>query len=133
MKLERIVKTFYDGLEEGKLLGRKCVDCGAVEFPPAIACNECGCFETQWTEMSGKAQLLDFTFPGVLADKPYMRQFAPYGFGTVKMEEGPEFLAVILGLEKAKKAEYNAKLPLPLKAEIVQMDGYKTVFFRIAD
>lgn len=133
MKMERIVKTYYEGLEEGKILGRKCAECDSVEFPPVIACNACGCFETEWVELSGRGQLLDFTFPGLLHDKPAMHPFRPYGFGTVKLEEGPEFLTVIRGLEPEKKQELNEKLPIPVEAEIVQMDGYKTILFHVAD
>ena len=34
IKLEKIVRTFYENLEEGKILARKCPVCGAVEYPP---------------------------------------------------------------------------------------------------
>lgn len=56
IKLEKVVQTFYEGLEEGKLLGRKCPKCGNVEFPPVYACNACGNYETEWYEISGKGQ-----------------------------------------------------------------------------
>ena len=42
IQLEKVVQTFYEGLEEGKILGRKCPLCGNVEFPPVYACNQCG-------------------------------------------------------------------------------------------
>ena len=45
IKLEKVVQKFYEGLEEGKILGRKCPVCGAVEFPPVYACNTCGNLE----------------------------------------------------------------------------------------
>ena len=37
IKLEKVVNKSYDGLEEGKILGRKCPQCGHVEFPPVYA------------------------------------------------------------------------------------------------
>ena len=40
--LEKVVETFYKNLEEGKITGKKCTKCGAVEFPPVYACNSCG-------------------------------------------------------------------------------------------
>lgn len=126
---EPIVKKYYDGLEEGKLLGRKCKECGATEFPPVRICNECSCCETEWVEMSGNAKLLDFTFPGPLAYKENMQEYMPYVFGNVQMEEGSSFLALIRGISKKDKEAVNAKLPAPVKATIVQRDGYKTVFF----
>ena len=57
IKLEKVVEKFYLGLEEGKILGRKCPKCGHVEFPPVYACNECGNYETEWYEISGKATI----------------------------------------------------------------------------
>ena len=50
VKLEKVVEKFYEGLEEGKFLGRKCTECGAVEFPPVYACNTCGCMDMEWVE-----------------------------------------------------------------------------------
>ena len=31
LKLERNVKRFYDGLEEGVVSARRCTECGAIE------------------------------------------------------------------------------------------------------
>ena len=33
LTLERNVLKFYQGLEQGIIYGRKCTECGAVEFP----------------------------------------------------------------------------------------------------
>ena len=46
--LKPIVKTYYDALEEGTILGRKCTRCGHIEFPPYLCCNECGGLDTEW-------------------------------------------------------------------------------------
>ena len=54
VKLEKIVKTYYDNLEEGKILGRYCPKCGGMEWPPVYACNLCGNMETEWKEISGE-------------------------------------------------------------------------------
>ena len=39
IKLEKVVQKFYESLDEGKMMGRKCTACGNVEFPPVFACN----------------------------------------------------------------------------------------------
>ncbi len=39
VKLEPVVRTFYEELEKGRIMGRQCKRCGAVEFPPVLACN----------------------------------------------------------------------------------------------
>ena len=45
IKLEKVVNKFYDGLEEGKILGRKCPQCGQEEMAyqnGCLTCMSCG-------------------------------------------------------------------------------------------
>lgn len=93
--MEPIAKKFYDGVAEGKYLGRKCVECGAIEFPPHLGCNACGCADTEWVELSGRGTLESFTVPGIQNDKPYLKSVEPYGYGKVRLDEGPEYTFVI--------------------------------------
>lgn len=50
--LEPIIKTYYDALEEGNILGRKCQKCGHIEFPPYLCCNACGGLDTEWVDLT---------------------------------------------------------------------------------
>ena len=36
IKMERIVQRYYEELENGKIMGRKCPACGAIQFPPEL-------------------------------------------------------------------------------------------------
>ena len=81
IKLEKVVKTFYDKLEEGKIMGRKCPECGAVEFPPVYACNTCGSYETEWVEISGNAVMHSIVLPAALSTKPDYADLKPYAYG----------------------------------------------------
>lgn len=130
IKLEKVVQTFYEGLEEGKLLGRKCPNCGNVEFPPVYACNECGSYETQWYEISGKARLHSIVLPAALSSKPEYKKLGKYAYGEVELEEGTKLNAVVRGISKKNRDELSAKLPLNCHAAIYERDGgYKTVVF----
>ena len=84
--MEPIVKKFYDGVAEGKYYGRKCKECGAIEFPPHLACNTCGYHETEWVELSGHGTLKSFVVPGIQNDKPYLKAIAAYGYGAVQLD-----------------------------------------------
>ena len=95
IKLEKVTQTFYENLEQGKIMGRKCPKCGAVEFPPVYACNACGSTETEWYEMSGKATLQTLIMPTVMSFKPALKDLEPYAYGAVKTEGGPERNAMI--------------------------------------
>lgn len=129
VKLERVVKTFYDNLEEGKITGRKCCKCGAMEFPPVLACNSCGCTDMEWTEISGKAKMKSIVLPAALSSKPTYSDLKPYAYGEVEIEEGASLNAVVRGINKKKRKELLDKLPVNVHAAIYQRDGYKTVVF----
>ena len=131
VKLERLVKTYYDSLEQGKILGRKCPKCGAVEWPPVYACNTCGSLETEWVEMSGKGELQMLIMPTVMSFKPALKDLEPYAYGAVKTAEGPERNVMILGVTKQNEAYIREHMPYPVHMQIVQRDGYKTAVFAI--
>ena len=130
IKLEKVVEKFYLALEEGKILGRKCPKCGNVEFPPVYACNECGNYETEWYEISGKAKLHSIVLPAALSSKPEYKKMKKYAYGEVQLEEGTRLNAVVRGISKKNRAELTAKLPLDVHATIIDRDGgFKTVIF----
>ena len=96
---EHIVEKFWNGLAEGKVLARKCKECGAIEFPPHLACNECGYHETEWMELSGKGMLKSFVFTGILNARLELEDKGlKYVCGEVQLEEGSSINAVILGI-----------------------------------
>ena len=132
IKLEKVVEKFYLGLEEGKILGRKCPKCGNVEFPPVYACNACGNYETEWVEISGKAKLHSIVLPAALSSNPEYKKFKKFCYGEIELEEGSRFNGVVLGVSKKNRKELAAKLPLDIHAKIVERDiGVKTVVFEL--
>ena len=133
IELEKVVEKFYQGLEEGKILGKKCTKCGAVEFPPVYACNTCGCWDTEWVEISGKAKLHSIVMPAALSTKPEYKALGKYAYGEVELEEGSRLNAVVRGINKKKRNELLDKLPVDVKAAIYQRDGYKTVVFDLVE
>ena len=134
IKLEKIVEKFYLSLEEGKIMGRKCPKCGHVEFPPVYACNECGNYETEWVELSGKAKLHSIVLPAALSSKPEYKKMGKYAYGEVEIEEGTRLNAVVRGISKKNRAELTEKLPLNIHASIIDRDGgFKTVVFDLDD
>lgn len=132
IKLEKVVETFYLGLEEGKILGRKCPQCGNVEFPPVYACNKCGSYETEWLEVSGKAKLHSIVLPAALSKKPEYKKMKKFCYGEIELEEGARFNGVVLGVSKKNRKELSEKLPLNVHAKIIDRDiGVKTVVFEL--
>lgn len=129
VKLEKVVQTWYENLEQGKITGKKCCKCGAVEFPPVYACNSCGSMDMEWTEISGKAKMHSIVLPAALSSKPEYKALGKYAYGEVEIEEGARLNAVVRGINKKKRKELLPKLPVSCTAAIYQRDGYKTVVF----
>lgn len=129
--LERNVLKFYQGLEKGIIYGRKCTECGAVEFPPHYACNECGYHETEWVELSGKGVLKSLILPVSLNADNKLAAIGDYCFGIVQLEEGAEFNSTIFGVSAKNADAIRAKLPVPVHAKFIPMDGYTTMLFEI--
>ncbi len=134
-KIEPLVKPWYDALEEGRLIGRKCKECGHIEFPPRYACNECGCMETEWTEISGKAYATAFIPQSPMQnDEALTKQVGNFMWASVTIAEGDVMdgmntCVVKVGPERLD--ELNAKLPVPVKPCILQQDGYKMLFWEL--
>ena len=65
------VNDFIDYLEQGKIMGTRCKECGAVFFPPRADCYNCFSSDMEWFEVSGKGKLMTYS----------TLEFAPMGFG----------------------------------------------------
>ncbi len=126
-KHERVVKRWYEALEEGIILGTVCEKCGTCEFPPLYSCNTCGAHDMRWIEMSGEATLESFVLNGPMSED----LGEPYALGYVRVKEGAVFTVNVFGITKRNAAEVNKRLPMPVKMEIWQRDGYKTICFRV--
>jgi len=132
IKLEKVVATYYEKLEEGKIMGRKCPKCGNVEFPPVYACNACGNYETEWYEISGKAKIHSIVLPAALSSKPEYKNFGKFAYGEIELEEGSRLNGVILGVNKKKRKELQDKLPVSCHAVIIDREiGVKSVAFEL--
>ncbi len=129
---EHIVEKFWKGLADGVIYARKCKECGAIEFPPHIACNTCGYHETEWTTLSGKGKLISFVRTGILNARLELEDRGlKYVCGEVQFEEGPAINAVILGISKKKAKEVREKLPVAVKPVFFDMGRYTTLFFEL--
>jgi len=129
---KRIVKTFYEALEDGRILGRKCTKCGHVEFPPYLACNTCGNLDTEWCEISGKAVVNQILPPAMFYSEPeFAKRVGDYCLARVKPEESDEINTCLIGVSPKQVPELREKLPLPVKPCIIQEDGYKMVFWEL--
>ena len=135
MKLERLVKPYYDALEEGRVLARRCLECGAIEFPPHYACNTCGYHATEWVELSGHGWLKTIILPAPTTADSRLSQYGPYGFGEVEFDEGVTTNVVIYGITNKKRKILRERIAngekIGVHKKIVDLGGYKGLHFEL--
>mgnify|MGYP002626631392 FL=1 len=131
VKLERIVKTYYDNLAAGKITARKCQDCGAVEWPPLLGCNTCGSTNMEWIEINGKGKMVQMVMPSPITMRPEMEDIKPYCLAIVEIDEGPAVNVMVRGVNRKNRTMVEEQMPAPVHAVIVPRDGYDTVIFEL--
>ena len=103
-----ITKTndFISYLENGKVMGTRCKDCGLVFFPPRSDCYQCLPGDMEWFEVSGKGRLityskLEYAPIGFQEDVPYCIALLDYGDYKVfgRIDPGIEEKEISVGME----------------------------------
>ncbi len=87
------MSKFIDYLEEGKIYGTECKECGCVQFPPRAHCVRCFSSNFEWKELSGDCTLITYT--KVDAAPSMFKDQAPYLLGLAEFPEGPKVFAWI--------------------------------------
>ena len=75
------VNDFVSLLEQGKVMGTKCKDCGLFFFPPRADCYQCLSSNMEWFEVTGTGKLVTYS----------KLQYAPVGFE----EDLPYAIAIV--------------------------------------
>lgn len=87
------VGKFVEYLEQGKICGTKCKECGAVQFPPRAHCARCLSNEFEWSSLSGLCTLITYT--KVDSSPSAFKEQTPYILALADFPEGPKVFASI--------------------------------------
>ncbi|MEM3563723.1 MAG: zinc ribbon domain-containing protein [Candidatus Jordarchaeaceae archaeon] len=112
-------KDYENGLRQGKLLGLKCKDCGAVTCPPMMVCQRCGSINVMPTELSGRCEIMTYT---VIRVPPEGFQ-APYIVCLAKTVEGP-WIVGRLDYDPQKMSEEMLGKTVKIKGVFAFSDKY---------
>jgi uncharacterized OB-fold protein len=116
-----ITKTndFINYLEQGKVMGTRCKECGAIYFPPRSDCSQCLHSNMDWFEVTGNGKLLSFSElkygpVGFEDDLPYTIALLDYGdykvFGRISKDIHYEDLNVGMELKTVFNTLPNGQL-----------------------
>jgi len=102
------VNDFIDRLEQDKVSGSRCRECGLTFFPPRADCHKCLSSDMEWFDVSGPGRLvtyskLQYAPVGFEDDLPYAIALLDYGdykvFGRIDKELKDDEIEV--GMEMA--------------------------------
>ena len=117
------IREFFTGLEEGKVRGTKCRDCGKIYFPPQSECSSCMTKNMEWIDFSGDATLETFTTVEV-APTSFAAE-GKYVVAVGKLDEGINVLSW-LNLNGTKDIKIGMKMKLK---SVRKNEGYYSYEF----
>lgn len=88
-----LIQQYYEALAEDRFLGNRCRACDRYSFPPTTACEQCGSFDVEPHQMSGKGTLLFASHNLAPPPHPRFADMAPYVYAHVLLEEGCKDIA----------------------------------------
>ncbi len=80
-------KPYFDAAAQGRLLIKRCLDCGKAHFYPRALCPHCFSERTEWQEAKGTGTVYTYSV---------MRTGAPFVIAYVTLEEGVTLLTNIV-------------------------------------
>lgn len=113
------VNDFIDHLENGKLMGTRCKDCGKYFFPPRAHCDACLTANMDWFEVTGTGKLVSFSTlkyapTGFQDDLPYTIALLDYGnykvFGRIDAALALDKVAVGMVMQAQTARTANGQL-----------------------
>ena len=136
--LKPIIKTFYDALEEGTILGRKCERCGHIEFPPFLCCNECGCLDTEWVDMTNMRGVVKAALPtkGAFGDPEFRNDHGDYFAVEIHVEGVDPFNTSLLHVDYDRYDEFDKYIDeheVWVKPFIFQDEDVKVVSWELVE
>lgn len=100
MGYKLIFEDYNKALLQDKLLGLKCLSCGAITVPPKMACRQCASSDLEVAELKGTGKIRTFTTVNVAAEG--REDEVPYIIVMVELDEGPWLMGNLEGVDPAQ-------------------------------
>jgi uncharacterized OB-fold protein len=91
---------FFRAAKEGRLLIKRCTNCGRNLAPQREACDACTSEALEWAQASGKGSVYSFVVMHQVLH-PAFRDEGPYNVAVVELDEGPRIVTNLVGVANA--------------------------------
>lgn len=88
-------EQWWGAARDGKLLVKRCTDCGRAHHYPRPFCPYCWSRAVEWEEASGRGTVYTYSTVHV-NDLPPFGDKVPYTAAIVELEEGPRLMTTLV-------------------------------------
>lgn len=83
---DREIRPYFEEAARGRLVVRRCTDCGLLRYPPGAGCPWCSSLGWEWTEVSGRGTIYSYEIV-TQAIQPGFADWTPYPVVLVELDE----------------------------------------------
>jgi len=116
-RVSETTKPYWDGARGGELRLQRCTACRTVIHYPRPWCPSCWATELEWFPASGRGRVVTFTVVHQAPFESYAAD-APYVLAVVRLEEGPQMMANVLGIDPQRM-----RIDLPVRVVFEERAG----------
>lgn len=89
---------YWEACHNHQLLIQKCADCGKHQFYPRTVCSHCMGGDLEWTEASGRGQIVSYTIMHRAVSKAYAGGGVTV-LALIRLEEDVRMMSNIVGCD----------------------------------
>lgn len=104
-------QSYWTAAREGRLLIKRCTDCGKAHHYPRELCPHCHSDRVTWEQASGKGTVYTYTVARRPAG-PAFKADTPYVVALVELAEGPRMMTNLVSVDPAQ-----VKIGLPVTVQ----------------
>lgn len=93
--MEGLARQFYEWCGRGELRFQRCVACKAWRHPPREMCPDCGSWEWEWVQSTGRGRVFSWTV-ATRALHPAFKEDLPYAAVVIEMDEGVRMVSRVV-------------------------------------
>jgi uncharacterized OB-fold protein len=83
---EHEIRPYFEAARQGRLMLKRCTDCGMLRYPPGAACPWCSSMAAEWADVEGRGTIHSYEIV-TQAIQPGFRDWVPYPVVLVELDE----------------------------------------------
>ena len=89
-------KPYWEAAQQGRLVFKKCLACGQIQFPPRHLCPKCWSDRSEWVTSAGTGRVYSYSIVR-RAPSPAHAGKVPYVLAVVDLDDAPRMVTNIVG------------------------------------